>query len=997
MAASSSDQTHPETSPGAFGAGPAPDHVGEQIGRFTILRRIGKGGMGVVYVAYDSELDRRVAVKLLRSELSALPGIREQLLYEAQMLAKLSHPNVLHVYDVGIHRHQIYLALEYVEGETLRAWQARHHGDWRVLVAMYRACGEGLAAAHSAGVVHRDFKPENVLVGVDGRPRVLDFGLATLASGAPGSHGADMSSSSYDRGRQVGTPAYMSPEQHAGQEADARSDQFNFCASLYEALYGVRAFKGTSLQELGESVLRGARVPRRRGTPAWLRRVVLRGLSLDPGARWPSMQTLLEELDRRAQGPAALWTMYMAAVALAAGALFVSRDTEPICRGAAGRLLGVWDVERRAAAEQAVLAIDVPFAATTWARVANAIDVQAEGWIERRNDVCAATYVRAEQSFAALERRNACLDDRLLELDAFVQVLMEARPETIASAVGAAARLRPLSLCDDDALLASVSRPDGPASASEGVRRQLARVEGLRRSGDLTAAIREAEAAQRAASLLADRPLQAEAALALGRTALGLSRFPEAAEQLEAAFHGARRLRHDDVTLAAALELIAAQCGLSRYDAAELWARFAEDDLLRAGDPKEPRVTWLLSRAQLALDRGEPAAALAWAQEALSLQGSAQQAHPDTPRIYELLGQTYSTLDRLDEALAAYDQGLAQAVEIFGEQHPGVVPLLHGRASVLAARGQFDEALTVTRRGLEINAAVFGAAHPRYATSLAQIGSLIGRQGRYDAALEHLNQALAIRTRALGPNHRTVGETLIAIGKFERHRGAVASAVRATERAIFVLSRALGPDHITVAMAKMNLGVLLSAKGHHERGLVMLIDVQQQLERILPPTHGSVLSARGNRVHILRLLERYDEAITELQQQVIVAETPGVKRSWLMGTLVDLGTTQLERGTPAEAVGPLERALALAVEDSRDAQQRDTTRAIVRAATGSDPGHLREQIELTLATALWNSRLDRPRARRIAAMVVASLRAAGPDAAAQLREAELWLRRRSGR
>lgn len=996
MAVSSSDQTLPETSPDGSESWVVEGRPETQIGRFTVLRRIGKGGMGVVYVAYDAELDRRVAVKLLRPELSARPEVRDQLVGEAQMLAKLSHPNVLHVYDVGLHHHQIYLALEYVEGETLRAWQARQV-DWRMVVAMYRTCGEGLAAAHSAGVIHRDFKPENVLVGVDGRPRVLDFGLAIHTETGSGS--LESASGEQDRGRQVGTPAYMSPEQHAGLIAGARSDQFNFCASLYEALYGARPFKGASIEELGESVRRGAPIPPRRGTPVWLRRVVLRGLSVDPEARWPSMLALIDELDR-VRRPAILWSLYMTVVVLVAGALFALRGDDPICRGAASRMLGIWDPERRAVAEQAVLRTDVLFAERTWERVAKALDQQADGWIKRRNDTCAATYVRGEQSATLLDRRNACLDDRLRELDAFVRVLIEARPETISAAIGAAGSLRPLSVCDDDeALLAGASRPEDPAlaAAADQVRFQVAQVEGLRRSGDFTAAMRVAEAAQRAALSLKDPALQAESGLARGRAALGMARLPEAAEQLEVAFHTARRLRYDDITLAAALELISASADLSRFVAAEFWVRIAEDDLPRASDPVGSRVAWLSSRGKLALDQRQPMAALSWIREALELQDRERHADPATPRIYGLLGLALYNLDRLDESLKTYDEGLALAVEIFGEDHPDVVPLIHGRATVLAGRGRFDEALAASRRALAINAAVFGSAHPQYAGSLAAIGVFVGSQGQHDAAVEYLERALAIRTRALGPDHPLVGETLVKLGKFEYHRGKVDAALQATQRALFILTRALGEGHGLVAMTKLNLGLILSSRGYSGLALALLTEAQQKLETIFPPEHENLMVVRGNRNKLLRRLKRYDEAIFDYTQIVPIAETPGVEKSWLMGTLTELGETYLERGTPAEAVPPLERALGLAIEEARDVQQRDATRALVQAATGDDPGFARAKIELQLARALWDSRIDRARAKRIAVASAASLRDAGPEGAAQLKEVQQWLRRRTSR
>lgn len=979
------------------GASVSEGHLGEQVGRYTLLRKAGEGGMGVVYVAYDAELDRRVAVKLLRPELSVNPRVRDQLLSEAQMLAKLSHPNVLHVYDVGVYLQKIYLALEYVEGETLRAWQESRRGDWRALVRMYRECGEGLVAAHLAGLTHRDFKPDNVLVGKDGRPRVLDFGLATESSedAGPGEH--DRSAEGKEPGRRVGTPAYMSPEQHAGREANARSDQFSFCVALYEALHGSRPFKGDSIQELGHSVLRGAPAPPRDGTPAWLRRLVTRGLAVEPAARWPSMRALLAEIDRRMQSKAMLWTLYTTLVALGTGAVLALRPGDEICRGADG-LLGVWDAERRAAAHQAVMATGVPFAAATWARVAVALDVQAEGWVERHNGGCAAVRIRGERSLAWLERRTACLDDRLRELDAFVRVLLEARPETVAMAVSAAAELLPVSLCDDDdRLLTGVVRPESPALAAEVevVRRKLARVRGLEQAGDFKAAMREAEDAQRAALSLADPPLHAEAALARGRTALGLSRFSEAAEQLEAAFHGARRSRHDDVTLEAALHLIRAQGGLTRYEAADVWARLAEDELLRGDDSPGPRVAWLLSRGELALERGEPREALALAQEALALQGPERQTHPDTPRILELLGQALLVLDRLDEALEAYDRGLALATAIFGEQHPSIVPLLNARAQALAGRARYDEAIAVARRGLAIQAAVFGTTHPHYATSLARLGEMLVLQGQPDAALEYLEEAVEIRVRALGPNDPAVAKALLLVGKMELHLGHLERSVTATRRALAVLTRAFGPAHLLVATAKQNLGVLLGKQGDRDGSLAMLMEAQQHLEKVFPLNHERVLMVRGNLALNLRRAQRYDEAISEYNGMLASLESPGVSQSWLLDTLMQLADTYTERGAPAEAVAPLERALVLATEESLDVERRDANRALVRAATGEDPGSRRARIELALAEALWTSGADRPRARQLAESGAAALRGAGPDAAEQLRTVEAWLLKRA--
>ena len=286
---------------------------GTQMGRYVLLDRIGVGGMGEVYSAHDSELERKVALKLLHPESAkadASLGPR-RLLREAQAMARLSHPNVVAIYDVGTFEDHVFIAMEYVAGRTLRHWLTEADRDWRQIVENFVEAGRGLGAAHAAQVLHRDFKPENVLVGNDGRCRVLDFGLARAKERDEDATEIDVSSLTVSKakklalelsrsGAMVGTPAYMSPEQLLGQSLDARADQFSFCVSLYEALYGERPFAGENLSVLMGEVISG-RVKRPRGSkriPAALRKVLLRGLRPKPGQRYPSMDALLSELQR---------------------------------------------------------------------------------------------------------------------------------------------------------------------------------------------------------------------------------------------------------------------------------------------------------------------------------------------------------------------------------------------------------------------------------------------------------------------------------------------------------------------------------------------------------------------------------------------------------------------------------------------------------------------------------------------------------------------------
>jgi len=285
--------------------------IGPRIGRYELLSKLGEGGMGEVFSGYDRELDRRVALKVVRS-LRADDDLSQARMHrEAQALARLSHPNVVQIHDVGEIGGQLFVAMEYVKGETLRTWQARHDPATatgrREILDMYVQAGRGLAAAHQAGIVHRDFKPDNVLVGDDGRARVLDFGLAAEPSatdlrmsttavdrGPGGAHGTDLTRT----GSVLGTPAYMAPEQFLARSVDARTDIFAFSVALYEALHGEAPFDGDTFAARQLAVVAGElrAPPPAAGIPAWLGAVVVRGLAREPADRHPTMAALLTAL-----------------------------------------------------------------------------------------------------------------------------------------------------------------------------------------------------------------------------------------------------------------------------------------------------------------------------------------------------------------------------------------------------------------------------------------------------------------------------------------------------------------------------------------------------------------------------------------------------------------------------------------------------------------------------------------------------------------------------
>ncbi len=296
--------------------------------RYRIVRPIGAGGMGVVYEAHDLQLHRAVALKMLRPAADA-EGQRERLLREARAMARLSHPNVLAVHEVGMLGDAVFLAMELVEGRTLTAWLHEGKRRWQEILEVFLAAARGLAAAHAAGLVHRDFKPDNVLVGKDGRTRVTDFGLARTAAApldaGPGGAAPVVASSSF-----AGSPAYMAPEQMRGEPVDERADIFSFCVALHEGLFGVRPFEGETLSALERSIARGEVRNLRAAVPARLRRTVWRGLRASPSERYDSMDALIAALEQARRPAVALPLAALGAAAAVVAAFFLRSSPPPL-------------------------------------------------------------------------------------------------------------------------------------------------------------------------------------------------------------------------------------------------------------------------------------------------------------------------------------------------------------------------------------------------------------------------------------------------------------------------------------------------------------------------------------------------------------------------------------------------------------------------------------------------------------------------------------------
>jgi serine/threonine protein kinase len=334
--------------------------IGDRVGRYLVLSKLGAGGMGVVFAAYDPNLDRKIALKLLRAGINVTTQeARSRLRREAQAIAQLSHPNVVAAYDVGTtDAGDLYVAMEFVEGDTLTTWLKKWPRTWRDILDVFQQAARGLYAAHGVNLLHRDFKPDNVLVGGDGRVRVSDFGLARSLLAGPdeaGSKSAQIATLSAEltaTGTVLGTPRYMPPEQLVGPDIDARSDQFSFCVALYEALYGIHPLPGGTAVSMMEQGARAATPPADTRVPAWVHKVVARGLERDRAKRFSSMAALLAELapapvrSRKALVALALGAVVIGGAGIAAA---LSRDPNggPVIHDDAWALERMHDLEKK--------------------------------------------------------------------------------------------------------------------------------------------------------------------------------------------------------------------------------------------------------------------------------------------------------------------------------------------------------------------------------------------------------------------------------------------------------------------------------------------------------------------------------------------------------------------------------------------------------------------------------------------------------------------------
>lgn len=848
-----------------------------RFGRFELREQIGQGGMGVVYRAFDPQLERTVAIKLIDIRGFAM-SLRERALREARSLARLAHPNVITVFEAGLTDDRVWIAMEYVSGTTMRDYlQSTPRPDSTSILRHWIAVGHGLVAVHATGLVHRDVKPSNVLIGDDGRARLIDFGLVTTPRGEPdvagntsgsgGSGDATVRTIGF-----VGTLAYAAPEQLDAREVDAAADQYSLCVSIWESLAGHRP----TLEDDATTIA---------GVSPRIVRALTRGLSLNPRARFGSLAELLAELEAVVTRPRRRLGLALGAAALGAlvsgGAAshYFAASGAPLCAIDAAALVSTWDDARRTALRDRFISDPTHpgFADTTLETVETTLDEWSRQWQEARRAACAATRIEGVQSEAALDLRYACLERKRRAFKVTLDTLLEAGDgrRLAARAPELLAVLPGLEDCADPARLAEIAPLPAPGSNRDAVLRghdELARARALAAAGALDEALARTQAFVRDSPEALDYlPLRLELQAFPAHLDVIRERVGQAVPGLVNLAREAAGQRLDE--LAATLFVEAADAAAGRWSKRELEQSLVDEAraaLRRLDRPDDPR--------QIAL--GEAEADIA------------------------------AQAGRFAEALAGYEQTRARALAQ-GQLDQAAILSLHV-AAMLEELGRFDEARVTLRAGRDEAERRWGAGAPTVGRYEFDLGLLALRTGDLDAAATHLDRSEKIFAAALGARALLTARVQFARARLMMMRGQFTEALVAVDDALVTHAAELPPEHEQLADIHGARGVLRYFAGDYAGSLESYQEALRIQLEVSGPEHPKLAQFHSNLGESLLALGRLDEAgesfarALEIQARSLPPDHPD-----LALPLKGRGQVALAQGRAREATDDLERALAL--------------------------------------------------------------------------------------
>ena len=813
---------------------------GTTIDRYVVIDKVGQGGMGVVYAAYDHVLDRRIALKLVTSR-----GPREGaalLLAEARAMAQLTHPAIVPVHDIGQLRDQFFLAMAFVDGTTLRAWQTRDERSWRELIEMYRLVGEGMAFAHDEGVIHRDFKPDNVLVDADGRPHITDFGLAKIVLASEGEPRPPRPTDTIT-GRAAGTPGYMSPEQARGEPTDARTDQYAFCVSLFEALH-----RGHPSQQ----------PPPRTDLPRHVVAALERGMAEDPAARWPSMHALLAALappqpSRRRR--VLLGAAGGVAAVLAVGFALHRRSPPASCD--LPEATASWQARR--AQVQAALAGH----GEAGAELVAALDTWTARWTDMAQASCRATG-DGSQSQQLLDLRAHCLDHALDVTSSLIDLASRGDPDLVRHATSVASKLPSLEPCADTVgLLGQPPPPANPVrrAAIDLLERQLAQTEAL---------------------VVGESFRAAQARLAALASPITASDYPP----LLFDFHDTRAAiematqSDPDAAAAAAWAALATDPSRSDLRAASVWIS----------------LTWIVGVMQHA-----PAQGIEIGQLAEAIEARVQDKH-QVPLLDQTLATVLVGAGKVDEGIARFERAAAGfAAE--GDLHDEVVTL-DDEAMAYGTHGDTAKSLALLDRAIALAGK---APHSQLllANLLSEISISQIEAGHFADAKAALDRALVVIGDG-GEMPAQLAAIHGNLGYLAENENDLATAEREYRTDLQIARDKLGEDASDVQLAAYNLGQMEYHRHELPDALATLHEALGILQRApVAAAQSSDYASPGDLARTLvdtRLaLGQPSEALVEAEACLAVAERDGVTPKVLADVHFALATATWATGDRVRA------------------------------------------------------------------------------------------------
>ncbi len=748
------------------------------LGRFLVLDRLGAGASGVVYSAYDPQLDRKVAIKLLR-----LGGEhaqqRARLAREAKAMARVHSDNVVSVYEQGTtDAQQLFVVMQLVDGTTLSEWLVEEKPGVDKAIEVLLAAGDGLAAAHKVSLVHRDFKPDNVLIDKEGRVRVADFGLSQNCSqdgeaeygGLAGAENLALTQT----GAMVGTPDYMAPEVLQGSAADVYSDQYSYAVTLYHSLCGRLPHSATTIPELLKSVgTIPPLVPATGAMPGWLWRIVQRALSTKPEQRYPTVEALLRDirmrLARRRNGP-----LYVggALVCIVAGVMLFragSDKSTEVCTGAQAEFENTWNTSTEFSLKQALSPTGTPRHQETFERAQALFNAYGEEWTNTHRNVCMETQ-RGEQNGTTLSMRMRCLDRRRSEVGALLEVLSQPEGMLSDKAVRAIAQLTPSTVCNNvERLQQSSAIPEDPRDARslEKLEKQLDVAVQLRIVGQYEKGLNAALEVMTAAEALKYEPFVAEARVVFGDLQVRMGAYEKAAASLRLAFSEGLGSGNDRAaTLAAIRSTGLTGFRLRQPEQAQKWGWLSGTMLARLGEDLHLEALLATNLGNVAFAGRDYALASEYFSQSVDIN---IQAHGANHLMVGFARTNLGATERLQGNLDTATEELLLAASIIeknlGSEHPDLGRVFNSIGNLYLSKKDYEQSEKYHRKALSLKENSLSAGHTSIAHSCNNLADVLVEQGKYEEAKALFERAYSIWSDNYGTHHRLVSLAQRGIGQ----------------------------------------------------------------------------------------------------------------------------------------------------------------------------------------------------------------------------------------